>query len=87
MPRGHTNGYMAFPWGLNITVMSVGSLKHTWSNKVMADTLSAYVRGSTFTPEGILSPIATATWYQVWDPSGKGLFFSLLRTDTPRRIY
>jgi len=74
MPRGHTNGYMVFPWGLNITVMSVASLKHTWSNRVMADALSAYVRGSTFFPEGTPDPIATLTWYQAWDPSGKGPF-------------
>ena len=74
IPRGHTNGYMAFSWGLNITVQSVGSLKHTWSNKVMADTLSAYTRGSTFTAEDTSSPITAVTWYQAWDPSGNGSF-------------
>jgi hypothetical protein len=54
VPRGHSDGYMTFPWGLNITVQSVGTLKHTWSNKVMADTLSAYIRGSTFLPNRVL---------------------------------
>jgi hypothetical protein len=45
---------MTFPWGLNITVQSVGTLKHTWSSKVMADMLSAFVRGSTFLPNRVL---------------------------------
>lgn len=87
LSRGHTNGYMAFPWGLNITVLSVGSLKHTWNHKVMADAISAYVRGSTFTPEGIPSPIAAVTWYQAWDPSGKGPSIFSVRGDILRRIY
>ena len=65
---------MAFPWGLNITVQSVCTLKHTWNYKVMADALSAYVRGSTFFPESPQNPIATLNWYQAWDPSGKGAF-------------
>jgi hypothetical protein len=38
VPRGHSDGYLTFPWGLNITIQSVGTLKHTWSNKIMADT-------------------------------------------------
>lgn len=45
----------------------------------MADVLSAYVRGSTFFPEGTPDPIATLTWYQAWDPSGKGPFVFALR--------
>jgi hypothetical protein len=28
MPLGHSDGYTAFPWDLNITVQSVGNLKH-----------------------------------------------------------
>ena len=44
IPYGHTNGYMTFPWGLNVTIQSVGSLKHTWSNNVMADSLRLYSR-------------------------------------------
>ena len=72
---------MTFPWGLDVTVQSVGSLKHTWSNKFMADTLSAYTRGSTFTVEDTPSPITTVTWYQAWDTSGNGSFvFSLTIT-------
>jgi hypothetical protein len=74
---------MAFPWGLNITVQSVGSLKHTWNNKVMADAISAYVRGSTFLPESPQYPIVTVNWYQAWDPSGKGPFVFPLRGDVP----
>lgn len=85
--RGHTNGYMAFPWGFNLTVMSVASLKHSWSNKVMADVLSAYVRGSTFVPEDTPSPISTVSWYQAWDPSGKGPSVFSLPDGVPRRIH
>ena len=87
MPRGHSDGYMVFPWGLNYTVQSVGSLKHTWSDKVMADTLSAYVRGSTFLPNLPPLPVATVSWYQAWDPSGNGTFVYLLWNDIPWRIY
>ena len=78
-PRVHTDGYMIFPWGLNITVQSVGTLKHSWSNEVMSDTISAYVRGSTFLPAIPPLPVATVNWYQAWDPSGKGSFVSSLR--------
>ena len=78
MPRGHSNGYMVFPWGLNITIISVVSLKHTWSNKAIANTISAYVRGSTFSPHPPPYPVATLNWYQAWGVSGKGvLVFSL----------
>jgi hypothetical protein len=83
VPRGHSDGYMTFPWGLNITVQSVGTLKHTWSNKIMADTLSAYVRGSTFLPNVPPNPITSVNWYQAWDASGKGAFVY----SHPRRIY
>ena len=77
VPRGHTDGEMTFPWGLTVTVQSVGTLKHTWSYKVMADAISSYVRGSTFLPNILPVPIATMNWYQAWDPSGKGtLVFS-----------
>ena len=72
---------MTFPWGLNMTVQSAGTLKHTWSNKIKADVISAYVRGSTFLPNLPPSPIATVNWYQVWDPSGKGAFVLSLRND------
>ena len=77
LPRGHFDGRMTFPWGLNDTVKSVGSMKHSWSKKVMADTISAYVRGSTFLPAIPPNPVATVTWFQVWDSAGKGpsLFF------------
>lgn len=69
---------MIFPWGLNFTVQSVGTLKHTWSYKPIVDTISSYVRGSTFLPNIPPNPIATLNWYQAWDASGKGLFvFSL----------
>ena len=47
MPRYRSDVYMAFPWGLNVTVQSVGIMEHTWNNNTMADTLSAYVRGPT----------------------------------------
>ena len=72
--RGHSDGYMTFPWGLNITMKSVGSLKHTWSDRVISDVISAYVRGSTFLPAIPPLPAATVTWYQVWDSTGKGAF-------------
>jgi len=74
VPRGHTDGYIVFPWGSNLTVQSVGSLKHTWSNKPIADTISAYVRGSTFLPNLPPIPVASLNWYQTWNPSGKGSF-------------
>ena len=76
--HGHTSGYMAFLWGLNVTVQSVRSLKHTRNNKVMADTVFAYTRASTFIAEDTSSPITAVTWYQTWDPSGNNsLVFSL----------
>ena len=65
---------MSFPWGLKYPVQSVGTLKHTWSYEVMADTVSALVRGSTYLPN-----IATVNWFQTWDNSGKGAFVFLLR--------
>jgi hypothetical protein len=76
---------MVFPWGLNMTIQSAGTLKHTWSNKAMADTLSAYVRGSTFLPPIPQMPIATVNWYQAWDPSGNGVSvsrFEMMSHDT-----
>lgn len=72
---------MIFPWGLNVTIQSVGTLKHSWSNKVIADTVSSYIRGSTFLPSIPPLPIATVNWYQVWDNSGKGPFVFSLRDD------
>ena len=72
VPRGHTNGYMTFPWGFDVTLRAVGNLKHTWSNEVMADAISAYVRGSTYLPAIPPLPIATVTWFQAWDSEGKG---------------
>ena len=60
---------MSFPWGLNLTLGSVGIVKHTWSPKAMNETLTAYVRGSVFTPS---DPLGTINWFQAWDPSGKG---------------
>ena len=44
---GHSDGYMTFPWGLNITLQSVETAKDTQSNKVVADTLPTDVRGPT----------------------------------------
>ena len=87
VPRGHTDGYMAFPWGFNVTIQSVGTLKHTWSNKVLADTVSAYVRGSTFLPNIPPLPITTVNWYQAWDLSGTGPPISSFRDGVPRRVY
>ena len=65
---------MILPSGVNITLQSIGSMKHTWSNKRMADAISAYVRGTTFFPNSPLAPISTVNWFQAWDPSGKGPF-------------
>ncbi|KAF9645423.1 hypothetical protein BDM02DRAFT_3262935 [Thelephora ganbajun] len=73
VPRPHTNGYMVSAHDLNINIRSVGSLKHTWSSKVMTDAISTYVCGSIFLPNIPPLPIATVTWYQTQDPSGKGL--------------
>ena len=67
---------MVFPWGLNVTLQSVGTLKHSWSHKVISDTISAYVRGSTFLPAVPPLPVATVNWFQAWDCSGKGLSLS-----------
>jgi len=36
----------------------------------MADSLSAYVRGTGFIPD----PPATVSWYQAWDLSGNGMY-------------
>ena len=72
MPRGHTDGFISFPWGLKYTVQSIGSLKHTWSQEIMADSIAAYVRGTTFLPAVPPLPAATLNWFQVWDNSGKG---------------
>jgi hypothetical protein len=47
---------MPFSWGLNIAVQSVETLKYMRSDKVMADTFSANVRGSTFLPNILLPP-------------------------------
>ena len=55
---------MTFPWDLNITGQSVGSLEHTWNNNVMTDALSAYVRSFMFIVEDTSSPITSVTWYQ-----------------------
>ena len=44
---GHSDGYMTFPWGLNITLQSVETAKDTQSNKVVADTLPTYACGPT----------------------------------------
>jgi len=78
---------MTFPWGFNITIQSVGTLKHTWSNKALADTVSAYVRGSTFLTNIPPLPFTTVNWYQAWDPCGKGPSVSSSRDDVSRRIY
>jgi len=74
VPRGHMTGYLTLPNGLNLTTArGIGSLKHTWGHKSMADTLSAYIRGTL-----ILSNIvATVNWYQAWDLTGKGVFYFL----------
>jgi len=61
---------MIFPWGLNVTIGSVGTIKHSWSHKVLSDTISAYVRGSTFLPAVPPLPVTTVNWYQAWDCSG-----------------
>jgi hypothetical protein len=66
---------MTFPWGLTNVIQSVGSLKHTWSKKVMSDAISAYVRGSTFLAAIPPDPIATVTWFQTWDSAGNGACF------------
>ena len=42
--------YVVFPWDLNITFTTNMGLKYTWSNKVMADTLSTYIYGLMFFP-------------------------------------
>lgn len=70
---------MTFPWGVTLPVQSVGSIKHTWSYGIMGDTISAYVRGTTFLPSAPPIPVATVNWFQVWDSAGtKGPFiFSL----------
>jgi hypothetical protein len=65
-PHAHATGKMTFPWGLKYDIESTGTLKHTWSYKIMAEVIAAYVRGSTFFPK-----IGTVNWYQSWDNSGK----------------
>ena len=40
----------------------------------MGDILPAYVRGSTFIPSSPSHPGFTLSWFQAWDPSGKGTF-------------
>ena len=74
VPRGHTDGHLTLPWGFSLTLKAISSLKHTWSNKIMADAISAYVRGSTFLPHFPSLPVATVTWYQAWDSEGNGQF-------------
>lgn len=80
---------MTFPWGLSVPIRSVGSLKHTWSNKVMSDAISAYVRGSTFLPAIPPLPAATVTWFQTWDSAGNGtcVFFGSSWRMFLQRIY
>lgn len=47
----------------------------------MADSISAFVRGSVFLPNLPPIPIGTLNWFQAWDNSGKGVFvFSLWMT-------
>ena len=78
VPRGHTDGTMVFPWGEKLAIQSVGTIKHTWSYKIMADAISSYVRGTTFLPSIPPIPVVTVNWFQFWDNSGKGSFiFSL----------
>ena len=72
VPRGHSDGVITFSWGLEYPVKSIGTLKHTWSQQIMADTIAAYVRGTTFLPAVPPLPAATLNWYQAWDNSGKG---------------
>ena len=74
VPRAHSDGLMVLPWGLNYTLHGVGSLKHSWSNKVKADFISAYVRGTLFLPQLPPIPVSTVTWFQAWDNAGKGVF-------------
>ena len=53
----------------------------------MADTLSAYVRGTLFLPNISPNARATLSWYQAWDPSGKGAIdFSRLRLSPATHI-
>ena len=59
VPRVHTDRYTISPWGQNLTIQSVGTIKHTQSYKIMADAISAYVRGSTFLPS--IPPIPVVT--------------------------
>jgi len=71
IPRAHMTGYMVLPSGHNITLdRGIGTLKHTWSHRPMADRLSAYVRGTGF----ISDPPATVNWYQAWDLPGNGMY-------------
>lgn len=51
----------------------------------MADTISAYVRGSTFLPAIPPIPVATVTWFQAWDSAGNGAF--VLSLFFSQRIY
>jgi hypothetical protein len=78
-PRAHTDGTMIFPWGLQYPVQSVGSLKHTWGYKNMADSLSALVRGTVLLPNLLPIPVGTLNWFQAWDNAGKGAFIFPLR--------
>ena len=71
---------MAFPGVFNITTQEVGTLKHTWNNKALVDTVS-YVRNSTFFPGIPLFPIATVNWYQAWNPSDEGPSVSRLEME------
>jgi hypothetical protein len=54
--HGHSDGYMPFSWGLDIAVQSVETLKRMRSDKVVANTFSVDVCGSTFPPDTPLPP-------------------------------
>ena len=78
MPRGHPGGNITFPNGVSVAARGIGILKHSWSHKPISESLSSYVHGTAFLANVPPTPLATLTWFQAWDLSGKGTFILFL---------
>lgn len=63
MPRGHMDGNITFPWGLSYSgFTAVASVKHSWSDKPIQDSVDSYVRGTTYL--GQTPSVHSVNWYQ-----------------------
>jgi len=69
VPRGHMNGALRFPWGLEWIVMDVSTVKHSYAEKPIQKLLSSYTRGSTWL--GNVPPVSTVNWYHAESSTGK----------------